>query len=189
MTVTPPPRRALFGTIAALLLIASAPALAAMTTSGPGKVVFYATGSPGFLDIEGATSDIAASDDGTNLRFTVRLDTITTGIELRDTHMREKFMQTVQFPTADLVVPRAAIAWPSDTGSAVTGTIDAPFTAHGVTQSVHVEYTVRKSKTGWRVSAKFPFDISRHGIEVPSYLGVTVAPTMRAEVLFDLVDR
>ncbi len=81
------------------------------------------------------------------------------------------------------------LAAPALAAFEAAGTIDAPFTAHGATETVRVEYTVRKSKAGWNIRAKFPFDISRHGIEVPSYLGVTVDATMRAEVVIDVVDR
>lgn len=167
----------------------SLPAFAAMHATGPAKIVFHGIGSPGFLDIDGTTSDIAVTEDGGTLRFTVRLDTVTTGIELRDEHMKSKFLQTAQFPTADLTVARAAVTWPTELGKAESGTVEAPFTAHGATRSVKVDYTIRKSKTGWNIRAKFPFDISGHGIEVPSYLGVTVSPAMTADVVLDVADR
>jgi hypothetical protein len=53
---------------------------------------------------------------------------------------------------------------------------------------VSVEYTTSKTKTGWKVTGKFAFDVAAHGIAIPSYLGVTVDPKMKAEVTTDLVD-
>ena len=50
------------------LLFASA-ALAGMRVDGKPKVSFFAVGSPGFLDIEGTSSDLVAGDDGTTLTF------------------------------------------------------------------------------------------------------------------------
>lgn len=183
------PIRLFAASVALAVLLVAPPAFAAFEAAGPAKIVFNATGSPSFLDIEGATSDVAVTDDGTSLRFTVWLDTVTTGIELRDEHMKSKFHQTDRFPTADLVVSRDGVKWPTELGKAETGTLQAPFTAHGTSETVKVDYTVRKSKAGWNIRATFPFDISRHGIEVPSYLGVTVEPAMNADVLIDIVDR
>lgn len=170
-----------------LLLVAST-ASAGMKVDGKPKVSFFAVGSPGFLDIEGTTSNLVATDDGTTLSFACALDTISTGIDLRDEHMKSKFMHTQNFPQTTLSFAKSLVPWPTEVGKGATGTLTAAFTAHGVTKDVAVEYNVRKSKTGYKVTAKFPFDIVQHGIEVPSYLGVTVDTAMRAEVAFDLVD-
>ena len=170
------------------LLAFSQPAFAGMHIDGKPKVSFFAVGSPGFLDIEGVTSDLVATDDGTTLVFAVKLDTISTGIDLRDEHMKSKFMLTQTYPNATLSLPKASIAWPTETGKSISATITAPFSAHGQTHDVPVEYTVKKSKTGQHITAKFPFDIVNFGIDVPSYLGITVDTAMHAEVAFDLVD-
>lgn len=163
-------------------------AFAGMRVEGKPKVAFFAVGSPGFLDIEGTTSDLTAADDGTLLTFTTKLDTVTTGIGLRDDHMKKHYMETEKFPAVTLTLPKAAVTWPAETGQSTTGTVTGAFGAHGVTKDVAVEYTIRKSKTGFKVSAKFPFDISQHAIAIPSYLGVTVDAAMKTEVSFDLVD-
>lgn len=170
------------------LVFMSQTALAGMKVDGKPKVSFFAVGSPGFLDIEGTTSDLVATDDGTTLKFACKLDTVSTGIDLRDEHMKSKFMHTQNFPETTLSFAKSAVAWPTELGKGATGTLTAAFTAHGVSKDVPVEYNVRKSKTGFKVTAKFPFDIVQHGIEVPSYLGITVDTAMRAEVAFDLVD-
>ncbi|MBX2799055.1 MAG: YceI family protein [Myxococcales bacterium] len=168
------------------LLLASAPALAGLTIEGKPKVVFHAEGSPGVLTFDGVTKQINLADDGANLVFTVPIDTVQTGIELRDDHMRRNYVQTDQFPNVTLTLPRGEITWPEsgDTEGSVTGT----FNAHGVDRLVQVAYTIKKTKTGMRVKATFPFNTSDHGIEIPSYLGVTIKPDMTADVTVDLVD-
>jgi len=173
---------------ALLLLLLVAPAQAGMKIDGKPKVSFFAVGNPGFLDIEGESKDLACADDGTTLTFTHQVNTLTTGIGLRDEHMKSKFMHAEQYPTVSLSLAKAAVPWPAEVGAAASGTVPASFSAHGASQPTEVAYTIRKSKTGWKVTAKFPFDISKHGIDVPSYLGVTVETAMRAEVTFDLVD-
>ena len=176
--------------VAALLLLPGA-ALAGMrieTTIAPPAVKFNANGEPGALDIDAKTADCAVADDGTTLTFTVKLDTVSTGIDLRDEHMKEKFLQTAQYPDAVLKFAKAAIVWPTETGKKVTGTLDGTFTAHGKDEAVKVKYDVQRTKTGWKVTSSFPFNSSNHGIEVPAYLGITVDPAMTAKAVLYLTD-
>lgn len=175
---------------AALLAALALPfaADAAVTVTGKPKVSFFATGSPGFLDIEGETSKITAADDGARLTFTVPMTSVSTGIDMRDEHMNNEYVQVAQFPNAVLAFDKAAVTWPTATGEKKEGTVKADFTIHGVTKPVDVTYTNARTKTGYRVNAKFNFDVSQHGIAIPSYLGVTVDPKMRTEVTLDLVD-
>jgi polyisoprenoid-binding protein YceI len=174
--------------LAALALFAATPAFAGMKVEGKPKVVFTAVGNPGFLDIEGVTSELFVADDGTTLTFRCPLAGLDTGIGLRDDHMKHEFLQIETWPEATLSFPKSLVAWPTVNGQSAKGQLTAQFSAHGVTRDAKVDYTVKRGQTGWKVTAKFPFDISQHGIDVPSYLGVTVEPAMNANVAFDLVD-
>lgn len=176
-------RRAL---LLALALSFPLAAHAEMTLSGKPKISFFATGSPGFLDIEGVTSTATVADDGTKLTFTVPMTSVETGIESRDEHMNEKYVEVGKYPNAVLSLARSAVQWPANVGESKTGKAAADFNIHGVSKPVDVEYTVTKSKVGFRVKAKFKFDCSQHGIAIPDYLGVTVDPKMYAEVTLDL---
>ncbi len=169
------------------LLSASPAALAGMSLTGKPKVKFHAEGSPNFLTFDGVTRELTVDDDGTNLVFTVPMDTVTTGIELRDDHMRKTYVQTDKFPHVVLTVPRAGIIWPAD-GDSAEGTVTGSFEAHGVTLEVPVTYEIKHAKGEYRVKATYPFNTSKHGIEIPTYLGVTIDPAMQAEVQLELVD-
>lgn len=164
----------------------SSEAFAGMEIAGKPKVVFHAEGSPGFLTFDGVTRHLTLADDGTSLTFTVPMDTVETGITLRDQHMRDNYVQTSQFPNVVLVVAKSSVTWPTDGGA--QGTTQATFEAHGVKLEVPVAYDIKKTKTGYRVKASFPFDTTQHGIEIPKYLGVTIKPAMEAEVTVDLID-
>jgi len=152
------------------------------------KVSFSATGSPGFLDIEGKSATMTVADDGSKLTFTVPMTTVKTGIENRDEHMNDKYVQIAQFPNAVLTVDKAAITWPSELGDKSKGKVTADFNIHGQSQPVEVEWTAQKSKTGYRVTGSFNFDTARSGITIPDYLGVTVDPKIMARVTADLTD-
>jgi len=172
----------------ALLPTAAFAGLRVDPTIAKPAVQFNATGEPGALDIEAKTTDCTAADDGTTLSFTVKLDTVTTGIDLRDEHMKEKFLQTAQYPDAVLSFPKATIAWPTETGKKVTGTLDATFSAHGKSTPTKLKYDVQKTKTGWKVTGTFPYDTTALGIEVPSYLGVTIDNHQTAKAVMYLTD-
>ncbi|MDP2315488.1 MAG: YceI family protein [Pseudomonadota bacterium] len=183
-------RRALVAAaiVGSAAMLAPSLAHAAMTVSGKPKISFFATGSPGFLDIEGESSTVTTTDDGTRLTFVVPMTTVSTGIDMRDSHMNDEYVQVAQFPNATLSLAKADVKWPAALAESATGTITGTFNVHGIDQPIDVTYTTKKSKTGYRVNAKFAFDCSKHGIAIPAYMGVTVDPKMTAEVQVDLVD-
>ena len=183
-------RRAAFAAALVGLSLSLAPGLAhaGMTVSGKPKISFFAMGSPGFLDIEGESSTVTGTDDGTRLSFAVPMTSVSTGIDLRDGHMNNEYVKVAQFPNATFSLAKADVKWPAVLAESTTGTVKGTFNVHGVDQPVDVTYTAKKSKTGYRVTAKFSFDVSAHGIAIPSYLGITVDPKMKADVQVDLVD-
>jgi polyisoprenoid-binding protein YceI len=186
------PRSALATTLLSLsllsLAVTSSVADAALKVEGKPKVSFFATGSPGFLDIEGVTSTVSVADDGTKLVFSVPMTTVKTGIDLRDDHMNNEYVQVAQFTNAVLTAQRANLTWPTEVGAKTKGKADADFNIHGVPQAVKVDYVIEKSKTGFKITGKFNFDCAKSNLVIPSYLGVTVDPKMRAEVSMDVVD-
>lgn len=184
-----PARLALSGLAVVALLSAAGVANAAVGVTGKPKVSFFAEGSPGALDIEGVTNTLTVVDNGTTLVFIVPMSTVDTGIGLRDDHMNNEFVQVAQFPNATLTLTRADVKFPGATlGEQTSGTVKGVFNVHGKDVTIDVTYNLMRSKTGYRAKASFSFDASAHGIPIPSYLGVTVDPKMRAEVNVDLVD-
>lgn len=170
------------------LLAQSAPAFAGWSLDGKGKVTFSAQGSPGALDIKGKGDDLALSDDGTTIVASVVLDSVSTGIDLRDDHMKHEFLLIDTFPKATISFAKDQIQLPTEVGQATNGTVAATFNVHGVDAPVTVAWSIRKSKTGYLVDASFDYDASANGIEIPSYLGITVDPKQKASVRFSMLD-
>lgn len=170
------------------VLFAPAHAEAALKVTGKPRVAFYAKGTPGALDIEGKGSVLTLADDGAALTFTVPWDSVSTGIDLRDNHMKNNYLHVAQHPAAVLVIPKAEVKLPADTTTGTNGTVSGQFTAHGITRPVEVAYDIKLTKVGYRVVGRFNYDISQHGVDIPSYLGITVDAAQRAEVVFDMVD-
>lgn len=170
------------------LALSSSTALAAFRVDGKPKVSFFAEGSPGALDIEGKTTDLTLVDDGTTVKAIVKLDTVTTGIDLRDRHMKEKYLHVDQYPEATLTLSRADLQLPTEVGKSTKGELSATFSCHGVDEPVTVTYTIKKSKTGYAVDASFHYNAAAHDIDIPSYLGITVSPEQHARARFNMID-
>jgi polyisoprenoid-binding protein YceI len=170
----------------AAMAFAPAGASAGTTIEGKPKLTFYATGSPGFMSIEGVTSTVKLTDDGTKLAFTVPMATVDSGITLRDEHMNKNYVQIDQFPDVVLEFAKADVKWPTE--GSTEATVQGTFTLHGVTQPTTVGYTISKTKTGWRVKARFDYDTSKHGITIEPYMGISFDSKMYATAVVDLVD-
>lgn len=171
-----------------LALFLALPAFAGTTLTGKPKLSFHAVGHPGFLTFDGVTRTLTYEDQGEHLVFTVPMNTVKTGIALRDSHMLKNYLQVDQYPEVVLKVKRADVTWPEATNESSTGTFTAPFTAHGQTRDVEVKYTLKRVKTGWKIDAEFVFDLLAHGVEEPAYMGTRFETDMRATVALELLD-
>jgi polyisoprenoid-binding protein YceI len=171
-----------------LLLAAAlaAPAWAGTTIEGKPKVSFFATGSPGFMSIEGVSSAMTLEEKDGRLVFSVPMSTVDSGIALRDDHMNKNYVQIDQFPNVVLDLAKADVQWPAEGSASASAAANVTF--HGVTQPTTVTYTVNKTKTGWRVKGRFEYDVSKHGITIEPYMGISFDHKMYATVTVDLVD-
>jgi polyisoprenoid-binding protein YceI len=161
---------------------------AAFAGRSEGNAQFTAAGPAG-MSIVGTTRDVKVEEDaqGTVI-VTVRLATLTTGIELRDKHMREKYLEVGTFPTAVLKVPRASlkIPGPGENGSFET---DGTLTLHGQTKTTHFRYTAKNEGGVFGVRGTMPVNMNDYGIATPGYLGVAVKQNVDVTVTFSAEDK
>ncbi|MED5371393.1 MAG: YceI family protein [Myxococcota bacterium] len=172
--------------LAPLLLLAPALAFAGWSVDGKHKVGFHADGPAGFA-IDGVAEEFTVSETDSALVFTVPVSAVTTGIDLRDDHMR-KYAGAEQHPNVLLSIPNDQITWPDEENKKRTGSAQATFTLNGVEQPVTVKYAVKTGKTGVDWVAGFAFDTSKHGIVIDEYMGVSVDPKMSAQAKFTTVN-
>jgi polyisoprenoid-binding protein YceI len=159
----------------------SAVGFAALSAPSDAKVGFEATGPAG-LKIDGATGDLAVADSGGNVVLTVPLGNLTTGIGLRDKHMREKYLEVPKYPSAVLTVPRSALKL-APSGK-VEGDVQGTVQLHGQTKAVPVHYDATADGQGFAAHGKFRINMGDFGITVPTYLGVTVKPDVDVTASF-----
>jgi polyisoprenoid-binding protein YceI len=167
--------------VAALFVVAQASA--AWVAQGQRSASFTALG-PGGLTIVGTGPDVSVTEKGDSLAISVGLATLKTGIDMRDRHMREKYLETSKYPNAVFQVDKSKLKLPSS-GANVEGSL----TLHGVTKQVNVHYVASGSAKELTVSGSMHINMKDFGVNVPSYLGVTVKPDVDVTVKFGAVDK
>lgn len=159
----------------------------AQLKSAGASVSFTAVGPAG-MKIIGTTSDLVVKDDAQKIAVAVPLANLKTGIDLRDRHMRDKYLQVDQFPTAELEVSRSSLNLPAD-GANAAGTGQGTMKIHGKTKPVSFKYTAKRSGASYDVSGTVQLNVKDFGIEIPSYMGVTVKPDVDVAVKFTAKDQ
>lgn len=142
-------------------------------------VHFLATGPAG-LKIVGQTTKLEAKTDGDQLVITVPLDTVDTGISLRNSHMKEKYLDTKAHPNAVLKVPLSALK------EGKSQPVKGVFTVHGKEREVTALVDVTKNGAALDVTGVMDLNLKHYDIEIPNYLGVTVKPDVQVTAAFTL---
>ena len=178
-------RNCLRWSVVALLCAIPGVVLASLQASAA-KVTFSCSG-PGGLRIEGTSSELQTQDKGDSLVLTVPLANVTTGIGVRDTHMKEHYLESQKFPTAELLVPRAQLKFPAD-GSSVDATAPGTMTIHGTSKPVTFHYKAARRGKAYDVQGDVHVNMNDYGIATPTYLGITVKPPVDIVVSFRMVE-
>ena len=160
---------------------------AELTLTGTPKISFHAKGPAGF-NIDGSSSSMTLIDNGSTLKMSVPMDSVETGIELRDEHMRD-YAGADAHPAVSLELPLSALALPAEKGDKTNGVITGTFTCNGQSQPVEVSWTLKKGGSDYTLNGSFNFNTESHGIEIPNYMGITVDPAMSASAKLKLVER
>jgi polyisoprenoid-binding protein YceI len=145
-------------------------------------VGFVASGPAG-MKIEGGTSDLDLSDQGETIVITVPLANLSTGIGLRDRHMKEKYLEVPKYPAATLSVARSALKLPA-AGDKVEMDVPSTVNLHGQARAVTVHYEAKRDGASVVSRGTFRINMNDFGITVPVYLGVTVKPDVDVSANF-----
>jgi len=179
-------RVALTTGFALVSLVLATAADAALTKTGDASVKFNASG-PGGMNIEGKGSSLWTVDDGKNVKVVVQLTAMTTGMSLRDKHMKEKYLEVQKFPDAELVVSRADLKFPA-AGATVKAETNGLLKLHGVNKSTKFTYSATKEGELYKVTGTVRVSMKNHDIPEPSYLGVKVKDEVDVSIQFNVKD-
>jgi len=139
-------------------------------------------------DLAGALSTAA----GPALDGTLRVDlrTLDTGIDLRNRHMRENYLEVERgdaFAFAEL--SDVQLQGADAAGASGTVAFRASLRLHGVVRPVEGEAELTREGSRLRVVARFPVSLETHDVPPPRYLGVGVRDQVRVEVRFEAAER
>lgn len=168
--------------IASTLLLVPSLAFGAWSIEGKSRISFHADGPAGFA-IDGTASDLSVSETADSLVFTVPVSAVSTGIDLRDEHMRG-YVEAEKFPTVSMTLPKSQITFPADGEKKSSGIAEGVFNMHGVDQPAKVKFAIKTVDEGYSWTTGFDFNTEAHGVIVPEYMGVTVDPKMSAKAKF-----
>ncbi len=155
-----------------------------------GKVQFEAIGRPSMLKIkgdgDGAIADLRVVDHKISGTIKFDLNALKTGIELRDEHMKDKYLQVKEGDNAiasmtfdNLPIP---LSWSLKDPKISSWTFEATLRLHGVDRKITGTYAFGAKKLD--ASAKFDIKLSDYGIDIPQYLGIRVADVVNVTVTF-----
>ena len=117
----------------------------------------------------------------------VDLKSLDTGIDLRNTHMRDNYLEVGRGDGFDRAVLSDVVLG----GDAATVTGATTFTAtllvHGTRKPVNGQARIVRAGTGVRVEASFLVNLPDFGIPKPRYLGVGVKDQVQVKVKFGSV--
>lgn len=154
------------------------------------KVDFFAIGQPSFLKIHGKSEQLNGKIQIKNKKLTASfqfpLNTLNTGIKLRDKHMKKKYLETKAHPNAVFEVkswdiPNADQLFSTGLDTTLSGTL----TIRKIPQKVDVQLQLTPEGKNLKVLAKLKTKISDFNIELPSFMGITVAEDIDLQIAFD----
>ncbi len=186
------PRRRFVAAAAALLIAAPAVGAESWTlTSGEVRVRCRLTVGGSFDAVTSRISGALRPEEGGAAglpgQVRVRLDSLDTGIGLRNRHLRETYLEVDRgegFREAVLIGVELADPFPSGAREHETG-FAGLLSLHGMERRVEgAARLVRGAGRVW-VEAEFPLSLAEYGIPPPRYLGVGVRDEVRITVTFE----
>jgi polyisoprenoid-binding protein YceI len=145
-----------------------------------GHVDFEAVGRPSMLKITGQSD---AGMQGTlqmvggaitgKCAFT--LETLSTGIGMRDDHMKHRYLETQKFPEATVAFTQFAVG--ASGGKAIP--FQGELTLHGEKKPISGSADVDTAGGKLAIDARFEITLSDFGISQPSFSGITIAKIVK----------
>jgi polyisoprenoid-binding protein YceI len=108
----------------------------------------------------------------------VDLQTLETGIGLRDRHMREKYLEVNKGPDFAVATIEGIKIDKKEGKTAFNGTL----LLHGQRQAITGTAELKEQNGRIRVQAEFPLSVSQFAIPQPTYLGVGVKDQIQVKV-------
>ena len=163
------------------------------TSKAPLETVVGKTGEiSGFIEV-----DIDDLSETPKAKFEVDLASVKTGIGMRDTHMREQYLETDKFPKAVFTLTgiKTGDTDKLENNQPVDLTLEGDFTVHGVTKKVEVFVTATFMKESEETKVRLPGDLlhivgtfdvylTQHNIKRPKFVILKLDDLQRIDLDF-----
>ncbi len=151
------------------------------------KVEFLAIGKPSFLKIKGESSVVTGflvpGPKGSSAEFRLKVDSLDTGISLRNEHMNEKYLESKKYPEIVLKVSEWSglrVGSPATKGEVpFSGELELHGRKNPISGTVQVD---KANGAGFEFTARFSVKIKDFAIETPSYKGIKVTDEVTVTV-------
>lgn len=158
-----------------------------MSVSG-GGVEVIAVGKPSFIKIRGKgnapTGTLKVEGKKASGQIEFDLASLDTGIELRNEHMLNKYLQVKEHPRAKLEISDMSLPrdWTPEQAKLEGTAFNGKLTLHGVTQAVSGTFKIGDKRD---VSAEFKIKLTDYKIDIPEYIGIKIADEVNITVTID----
>lgn len=151
------------------------------TEPAQGTVVFKASALGLRFDGKGqGVSGVIKSEKEISGVLTFALATLDTGIEMRNTHMKEKYLEIEKYPNGKLVITRVANF--DLQANEQEADFEGLLTIRGVERPItNGHFKAVRTDSGFQVKATFATKISDFAIPLPKYAGVVVKDDLNIE--------
>jgi polyisoprenoid-binding protein YceI len=112
----------------------------------------------------------------------VKADSFRTGMDTRDEHTRDRYLEAARFPEVKFELKDAKVSSRPGSEATVTGTM----TIKGVKKSVQVKLAIAGAASAPLVTATFPLNVTEFGIPQPKFAVVKMDPVIQvtAKIVF-----
>ncbi|MBC7754626.1 MAG: YceI family protein [Moraxellaceae bacterium] len=154
------------------------------------KTMFKATGRPAMIKIngedQGPSGQIKLNDGELNGTLTLNLDGLTTKIDLRDEHMKNKYLEIAKYPDAQIIFKKTKSGFKlTDAENKSQNLVmTAEFQLRGKTLPIQLTADLTKKLNSVTGQARFTIKASDYLDTLPSYAGIKVADEV--EVIVDV---
>ncbi len=149
------------------------------------KIEFEAVGRPSMMKVRGKAAETTGTlsiENGAALgSFTLDLTHLDTGISLRNQHMKEKYLEIQKFPRAILTLKPILLPEGWQIGKTLEGPFQGILNLHGVERNIEGQFKIAANS---EIQTQFEIKLSDFKIDIPSYLGVTIADTVKVSTIF-----
>lgn len=148
-------------------------------------VLFHAIGNPSFLKVDGFANQLQGefTIEKNMVKGTARiaLENFDTGINLRNTHMKEKYLEVKSYPEAKFILESLKIP---QALSSEKQSLDfkGKLTLRNKDKDIQGRVELVKKDSEISIRAEFKCKISDFNIKEPGYKGITVADEVEVTV-------